>query len=47
MDNLNKISKNNPVIVHCQSGARAAIAHFILIANGFDNVKSFAGGWVD
>lgn len=47
MDNLDKVSKDKPVIVHCQSGARAAIAYSILSANGFDNVENYAGGWVD
>lgn len=44
-DNLDKISKDKPVIVHCQSGGRAAIAYSILRANGFENVENFAGGW--
>jgi hydroxyacylglutathione hydrolase len=47
MDNLDKVSKDKPVIVHCQGGARAAIAYSILRANGFDNVENYAGGWVD
>jgi hydroxyacylglutathione hydrolase len=47
MDNLDKVSKDKPVIVHCQSGARAAIAYSVLRANGFDNVENYAGGWVD
>jgi hydroxyacylglutathione hydrolase len=47
MDNLDKVSKDKPVIVHCQGGARAAIAYSILRANGFDNVENYAGGWLD
>nr|MBI1230767.1 MBL fold metallo-hydrolase [Cytophagales bacterium] len=44
-DNLNKVSREKRVIVHCQSGARAAIAYSILRAKGFHNVENFAGGW--
>lgn len=47
--NLDKIKKDKPVIVHCQSGARAAIAHSILQKNGFDNISIYSGGineWV-
>ncbi|RZS97930.1 MBL fold metallo-hydrolase [Cecembia calidifontis] len=45
--NLDKVSKDKPVIIHCQSGARAAIAYSILKASGFDNVENYAGGWAD
>jgi len=45
--NLDKIAKDKQVIIHCQSGGRAAIAYSILKANGFDNVLNYAGGWVD
>jgi len=47
LDNLDKVAKDKPVIVHCQSGVRAAIAYSILRANGFDNVENYAGGWED
>lgn len=43
-DNLNKISKDNPVVIHCQAGDRSSIAYSILIKNGFTNVKNFSGG---
>lgn len=42
--NLDKISRNQPVIVHCQSGARAAMAYSILKRNGFKNLKIYSGG---
>lgn len=41
---LDKISKNAPVIIHCQSGTRAAIAYSILLKNGFDNILNYSGG---
>jgi hydroxyacylglutathione hydrolase len=45
--NLEKISKDRPVIVHCQTGARSAIAYSFLRASGFENVYNYAGGWKD
>lgn len=49
-ENLAKISKDKKVIIHCQSGDRAAIAYSILDKNGFKNVLNFSGGineWVN
>lgn len=43
-DHLDKISKDKQVVIHCQSGDRAAIAYSILRRNGFDDVKNYAGG---
>lgn len=43
-DNLDKISKDKQVIIHCQSGDRSAIAYSLLVKNGFGNIKNFAGG---
>jgi hydroxyacylglutathione hydrolase len=34
-----------PVIVHCQTGARAAIAASLLMARGLDNVRVYGGGF--
>ena len=45
--NLDQISKERPVIVHCMSGSRSAIAYSLLKANGFDNVYNYAEGWED
>ena len=48
--NLDKINKNEPVVIHCQSGARAAIAYSILVKNGFENILNYSGGindWVE
>jgi len=44
LDNLDKISKDKQVVIHCQSGDRAAIAYSILGRNGFDDVKNYSGG---
>ena len=48
--NLDKISKEKKVVIHCQSGDRAAIAYSILAKNGYTNVVNFSGGineWVN
>ena len=43
-DNLNKISKDKQVIIHCQSGDRSSIAQSFLAKSGFTNVKNYLGG---
>lgn len=42
--NLDKISKDKQVIIHCQAGDRSTIAYSVLVKNGFRNVKNFSGG---
>lgn len=43
-NNLDKISKDKQVVIHCQSGDRATIAYSILRKNGYDDVKNYSGG---
>lgn len=43
-DNLDTISKDKPVVLHCQSGDRSTIAYSVLAKHGFKNVKNFSGG---
>lgn len=43
-NNIDKISKDKPVIIHCQSGVRAAMAYSILKRNGVKNLKMYSGG---
>ncbi len=43
--NLDKIPADQPVLVYCASGLRAGTALSALRTLGFDNVKSFPGGW--
>lgn len=43
-DNLDKISKDKLIVVHCQSGTRSTIACSILAKNGFQNIKDYSGG---
>lgn len=43
-DNLHRISRNKPVVIHCQAGDRSSIAASLLAKNGFDNIKNYGGG---
>ena len=48
-ENLDKISRDQQVIIHCQSGDRATIGYSILARSGFSNVVNFSGSineWV-
>jgi hydroxyacylglutathione hydrolase len=42
---LDEIPRGRPLIVHCQTGARAAIAASLLRAEGFKDVRLFRGGF--
>ena len=44
---MNEIPRGRPVIVHCQTGARAAIAASLLRARGFPDVRFFRGGFAE
>ena len=49
-DNLNKIRKDIPVVVHCRSGARSGNIVNYLETQGFQNVSNLQGGilaWID
>jgi hydroxyacylglutathione hydrolase len=43
-DNLDKVSKDKQIVVHCLSGYRSSLATSILERNGFTNVKNYLGG---
>ncbi len=43
-DNLQKISREKQIVIHCQAGDRSTIAQSVLARNGFKNVKNFWGG---
>ncbi len=48
--NLDKIKKDQQVVIHCQSGDRATIGFSLLAKHGFKNVKNYSGGmneWVN
>jgi hydroxyacylglutathione hydrolase len=42
---LEALPRDRPIVVHCQSGARSAIAASLLQARGFTNVVNLVGGF--
>ncbi len=42
---LDALPTDRPIIVHCQGGARSAIAASLLDAHGFSQVRNLAGGF--
>lgn len=47
LNHIDKIKKNIPVIIHCQSGIRSQKAAELLNSKGFENVYSLKKGLVD
>jgi len=43
-DNLDRISKDKKVVIHCQSGDRATIGYSLLAREGFTNILNFSEG---
>ena len=46
-DRLTEIPRDKPLVLHCQAGARSAIAASLLRMHGFDNVLNLSGGFAD
>jgi hydroxyacylglutathione hydrolase len=49
LQNLDKVPKDKPVIMHCQGGDRAAIGYSLLMKEGYTNIANYSGGineWV-
>jgi len=44
MDNIDRISKDKPVIIHCRSGARSGAICQALEKEGYNNVYNLKGG---
>lgn len=47
---LDKIKRDQQVVIHCQAGDRSAIGYSLLYKHGFKNVKNYSGGiseWVN
>ena len=42
---LGEVPHGRPLVVHCQSGARAGVAIALLMARGFGDVAHLAGDW--
>ena len=43
-ERLDELPRERPIVVHCASGYRAAIAASLLLAAGFDEVSELVGG---
>ncbi len=43
-EQLDRLPRHGPLVLHCQGGGRSAIAASVLRARGFDNVVNLAGG---
>ena len=46
-DHLAELDSSKRLVVHCESGARAAIAQSILAAHGLKDVQNFSGGMAE
>lgn len=46
-DRLDEVPRDKKLVVHCQGGARSAIAASLLRSRGFDNVINLGGGYAD
>jgi hydroxyacylglutathione hydrolase len=44
---LDELPRSRPLIVHCQTGSRAAIAASLLKLSGFSDVRLFTGGFAE
>jgi rhodanese-related sulfurtransferase len=46
-ETLQQIPRDKPLVVHCQSGGRAAVAIGVMQANGFHDVSHLSGGFAE
>jgi hydroxyacylglutathione hydrolase len=44
---LDEIPREAALVLHCQTGARAAVGASLLLAHGFSNVRLFSGGFAE
>jgi hydroxyacylglutathione hydrolase len=44
-ERLDEVPRDRPIVVHCKSGSRSAIAASLLSAHGITNVINLAGGY--
>jgi hydroxyacylglutathione hydrolase len=50
LNNLDRISRDKKVVIHCQSGDRATIGYSLLAQNGYKNILNFSAGmnkWIE
>src|SRR5690606_30333693 len=43
-EKASKLDKNQPILIHCQSGARAAIGYSLFESLGFTDITVYDGG---
>lgn len=43
-EHLDQISKDRPVVIHCQAGDRSSIGYSLLRKHGFENISNYSGG---
>ncbi|HLL82154.1 MAG TPA: MBL fold metallo-hydrolase [Longimicrobium sp.] len=46
-ERIGELPRDRPLLVHCQSGARAGVAISLLKARGFGDVRHLAGDWAE
>ena len=46
-ERLHELPRDRPLVVHCQSGARAGVALSLLRARGFTDVQHLTGDWAE
>jgi hydroxyacylglutathione hydrolase len=46
-ERLEELPRGGPIVVHCQSGARAAIAASLLAARGVSDLRLYGGGYAE
>jgi hydroxyacylglutathione hydrolase len=46
VERLKELPTDRPLVLHCQGGARSAIAASVLEARGFTNVVNMVGGYL-
>ncbi len=46
-ERIGELPRDRPLVVHCQSGARAGVAISLLKARGFRDVRHLAGDWAE
>ena len=46
-ERTDELPRDRPLVVHCQSGARAGVALSLLLARGFTDVQHLQGDWAE
>jgi hydroxyacylglutathione hydrolase len=47
---LDKIDRNQKVVIHCQAGDRSSIGYSVLVKHGYTNIRNYSGGmseWIN